>query len=51
MKAIKYIGQIEFVEGKIGSIIVPKDGTIIAATNTGVYTVNFEVSDGKVIIR
>ncbi|MDD5376913.1 MAG: hypothetical protein PHH16_02225 [Candidatus Gracilibacteria bacterium] len=51
VKAIKYIGQIEFVEGKIGSITVPKDGTIIAATDTGVYTVNFEVSDGKVIVR
>lgn len=32
IKAIKYIGQIEFVEGKIGAITVPKDGTIIAAT-------------------
>jgi hypothetical protein len=51
VKAIKYIGQIEFMEGKIGSITVPKDGTIITATNSGVYTVNFEVSDGKVIIR
>lgn len=51
VKAVKYIGQIEFVEGKIGSITVPKDGTIIAATDVGVYTVNFEVSDGKVIIR
>ena len=51
IKAIKYIGQIEFVEGKIGAITVPKDGTIIAATDAGVYTVNFEVSDGKVIVR
>ncbi len=51
VKAIKYIGQIEFVEGKINAITVPKDGNIIAATDTGVYTVNFEVSDGKVIVR
>lgn len=51
IKALKYIGQIEFVEGKIGSITVPKDGTIITATDTGVYSVNFEVSDGKVIVR
>lgn len=51
VNAIKYIGQIEFVEGKIGSITVPKDGTVIAATDTGVYTVNFEVSDGKLIVR
>lgn len=51
VKAVKYIGQIEFVEGKIGSITVPKDGTVIAATDAGVYTVNFEVSDGKVIVR
>lgn len=51
VKAVKYIGQIEFVEGKIGAITVPKDGTIIAATDAGVYTVNFEVSDGKVIVR
>ena len=51
VKSIKYIGQIEFIEGKIGAITVPKDGTIIAATDTGIYTVNFEVSDGKVIVR
>lgn len=51
VKALKYIGQIEFVEGKINAITVPKDGTIIAATDTGVYSVNFEVSDGKVIVR
>lgn len=51
VKAIKYVGQIEFIEGKIGAITVPKDGTVIAATDTGVYTINFEVSDGKVIVR
>ncbi len=51
IKALKYIGQIEFAQGKIRAITVPKDGVIITATDTGVYTVNFEVSDGKVIVR
>lgn len=51
VKAVKYVGQIEFVEANLGAITVPKDGTIITATDTGVYTVNFEVSDGKLIVR
>lgn len=51
VKSVKYTGQIEFVEGAVGSITVPKDGTIVAGTDLGVYTINFEVSDGKVIVR
>lgn len=51
IKAVKYIGQIEFVEGQIQAITVPKDGTVITATDSGVYAVNFEVSNGKVIVR
>ncbi|MDP2104053.1 MAG: hypothetical protein Q8K26_03975, partial [Candidatus Gracilibacteria bacterium] len=51
VKSIKYIGQIEFVDGKVRTIYVPKDGTIIAGSDAGIYTINFEVSDGKVIVR
>lgn len=51
INAIRYVGQIEVVEGKIGAITVPKDGTAIVGTDTGVYTINFEVSDGKVSVR
>lgn len=51
VSSMKYVGQIEILEGKIGAITVPKDGTVIVATDAGVYTLHFEVSDGKLIVR
>lgn len=33
VKSIRYIGQIEFIDEKIQSIWVPKDGNIIAGTD------------------
>lgn len=51
VKSIRYVGQIEFVEGKIGALNIPKDGTVVVASDSGVFTLGFEVSDGKVIVR
>jgi hypothetical protein len=51
IKSVRYIGQIEVVESPVRSIHVSKDGTIIAATDAGVYHIQFEVSDGKLVIR
>lgn len=48
---MKYVGQIEMIEGKINAITVPKDGTMLVATDKGVYTIHFEISDGKLIVR
>ena len=51
IKSVRYVGQIEVVESQVRSIFVPKDGTVVAATDAGVYQIRFEVSDGKLVIR
>ncbi|EKE26544.1 MAG: hypothetical protein ACD_4C00246G0001 [uncultured bacterium (gcode 4)] len=51
VKAIKYIGQLEPVESKINTIYIPKDWTILVWNNKWVYTINFEISDWKVVVR
>lgn len=51
VKAIRYVGQIEVVENSVRSLFVPKDGTVFATTDTGVYQIGFEVADGKLVIR
>ncbi|MFB0965105.1 MAG: hypothetical protein QMC36_05470 [Patescibacteria group bacterium] len=51
IKSVRYVGQIEVVESPVRSVFVPKDGTVVATTDTGVYQIRFEVSDGKLVIR
>lgn len=51
IKSVRYVGQVEVVESRVKSIFVPKDGTVFAATDSGVYQIRFEVSDGKLVIR
>lgn len=51
IKSVRYVGQVEVVESPVRSIFVPKDGTVMAATDSGVYQIRFEVSDGKLVIR
>ena len=51
VKWVKYVWQLEPSDWKIDSIFVPKDWTILIWTKTWVYTINFEVSDNKVIVR
>lgn len=51
VKSLKYIWQLEPFETKINTLYIPKDGTIMVWNNKWVYTINFEVSDGKIVIR
>ncbi|MDD2487041.1 MAG: hypothetical protein PHS92_01605 [Candidatus Gracilibacteria bacterium] len=51
VKSLKYIGQLEPIESKINTIYIPKDGTIFIGNSKGVYIINFEISDGKIIVR
>ena len=51
VKGLKYVGQLEPLSGTINTIFVPKDGTVYIGTDKGVYHVDFEVSDGKVIVK
>jgi hypothetical protein len=51
VRSAKYIGQLEPTNAKILAAYVPKDGTIYIGDATGVYTIHFEVSDGKVVVR
>ncbi|MDD2565265.1 MAG: hypothetical protein PHZ26_01110 [Candidatus Gracilibacteria bacterium] len=51
VKGVKYVGQLEPSDSTINSIFVPKDGTIYVGNKAGVYLVNFEISDNKVVVR
>lgn len=51
VRGLKYVGQIEISDRKVYSVIVPKDGEILALTDTGVSSIKFEVSDGKINIH
>ena len=51
VRSAKYIGQLEPSNTKILAAYVPKDGTIYIGDTTGVYTIHFEVSDGKIVVR
>lgn len=51
VKSLKYIWQLESQQWKVNTIYIPKDGTIFVWTDDWVYSINFEVSDWKIIIR
>lgn len=51
VKSLRYVGQIEVVDDTVRAIDVPKDGTVFALTDAGAYQIQFEVSDGKIVIR
>lgn len=52
IKAWNYIGQFELnTESTVKSINVPRDGLIYVTTSTGVYGLNFEFVDGKIIFK
>lgn len=50
-KSLTYIGQIEAKTGKIKDFYVSHDGEVLTLTDGGLYTLKFEVSNGKVIVR
>ncbi len=51
VRGLKYVGQIEISERKVYSVVIPKDGEILALTDTGVSSIKFEISDGKINIH
>jgi hypothetical protein len=51
VRSAKYIWQLEPTNTKIQAIYIPKDGTVNIGDATGVYTIHFEISDGKIVVR
>lgn len=51
VRALKYVGQIEVVGEDINGISIIKDGMMLASTKESLYRVEFEISDGKIIVR
>lgn len=50
-KSLTYLGQIEGSKFKIKDFYVGKDGQIDILNSDGVYRLDFEVSDDKLIVR
>jgi hypothetical protein len=50
-KSLMYVGQIEGKQSKIRDFYVSHDGLILTLTETWLYTLKFEISNNKVIIR
>ncbi len=51
VRSAKYIGQLEPANTKILSVFVPKDGEIYFWDNKWIYSVHYEISDGKIVVR
>jgi hypothetical protein len=50
-KSLTYIWQIEWWKTKIKDFFVNHDGEVYVLNETGIYKLNFEISDDKVILR
>ncbi|MBW7954236.1 hypothetical protein H3C61_00260 [Candidatus Gracilibacteria bacterium] len=50
-KSLTYRGQIEGKSENILGFYVPRDGEINILTKSGIYKLNFEVKDGKILLR
>ncbi len=51
IRALKYIGQIEVSGAKVSSIIIQKNGEILALTDGALVLIKFEIADGKIRLR
>lgn len=51
VKNLTYLGQIEWKNEKIENLYVKQDWEIIIQNKTGIYKLNFDVTDGKVFVR
>ncbi len=52
ISSLTYIAQLEIqTDEEVKDLFVVRDGTIYITTNLGVYEKNFEVVDGKILIR
>lgn len=50
-KSLTYIGQVEAKNGTIKDFFVAHDGELLVLTDSGLYTMKFEVSNDKLIMR
>jgi hypothetical protein len=50
-KSLRYIWQIEWKEHKIIDFYIKNDGEIYVLNKSGVYKMDFEERDGKLLIR
>ncbi|MDP2090816.1 MAG: hypothetical protein Q8K30_04430 [Candidatus Gracilibacteria bacterium] len=50
-KSLTYIGQIESEKEEIKDFYINRDGEIVILNSKGLYLVNFEISDDKLLIR
>lgn len=51
VRSLTYIGRLNAANSTLKTIAVPTDGTILVGDANGVYTVQFEINNGKIIIR
>lgn len=50
-KDLKYVGQVEWSKFKIIDFYIKHDGELMILNESGIYKMNFEVSDGKLLVR
>jgi hypothetical protein len=50
-KSLTYMGQIEWSKSKIVDFYVNHDWEVYIINKDGLYKINFEISDDKVILR
>lgn len=52
INALEYIAQLDLQStDEVRSVSVPKDGTLIISTSNNVYSIQFEVIDGKLVLK
>jgi hypothetical protein len=52
ISALNYIAQIELqTQEEIRHIFIPRDGTIYVTTNLGIYDVQYEIANNKLLLR
>lgn len=50
--ALNYIAQMEIqTEESVRQIFVPRDGTIYTTTENGIYDIQYEIANGKLLLR
>jgi len=50
-QSLKFLGQIEGSVEPFLSMYVARDGEIQVLTKSGIYKINFEITDGKLYLR
>jgi hypothetical protein len=51
LKSLTYVAQVEVATNDpIITTYVPRDGQILIGTAKGIYPLNFQISDGKIVL-